>query len=544
MTQRPLAVSRALRESPIAPSQSPTRPVVALPQVLRDPWVAASLAGALVLLALIAVFGQDAGVIWDEGYQLEYGERVLRWFKSGFRDRSAMEYLDLYLYGGLWDVPAQLIVRISPFGPFETRHLLSGLTALVGIYGTWKLAAAVGGSRAGFFAAAMLALTPAWIGHGLFNPKDIPFGAASVFVTLSAVRTLLAPRKVTWRDAAWAGVALGVALGIRPGGFFLASYPVGAIVWRGVGARFVRGVAVQLAIVFVIAWPIMIATWPWAQLSPLVRPLEAMAAASHFNWNGEVLFDGQFVLATQLPPSYLPVWFGITLPEIYWVAALVGLVCLWKAIRARELRSWLGTGMIAVSAVLPLVAAIVTRPTLYDAHRHFLFLVPPLAALAGIALASFTRALEIPKAIRSTVLGVWLFAAVLVVVAIVQLHPYEYVFFNRSVGGLRGAVGRYETDYWGASYREGLAWTAAHVSADRRLRVAGCDSAATSRLYYYLQRWPEAQKRLVLVDSPRYADIYLAVTRVNCHRRVPAEVLHVIGRQNAPLLYVLHPKQQ
>jgi hypothetical protein len=60
-------------------------------------------------------------------------------------------------------------------------------------------------------------------------------------------------------------------------------------------------------------------------------------------------------------------------------------------------------------------------------------------------------------------------------------------------------------------------------------------------MYYYLQRWPEADGRFEIVESPQSADLFLAVTRYDCHRRVPAEVLHVIERQGAPLLYVLHP---
>lgn len=527
-----------------------SRPPLAVPRALRDRdlWLAASFAGLFGLLALIAIFGRDAGVTWDEGFQLQYGERVLAWFRSGFRDRSALEYLDLYLYGGLFDAPAQWIVGWSPIGPYETRHVLSALTALLGIYGTWSVAAAVGGSRAGFFAAAMLALTPAWIGHGLFNPKDIPFATASVFVTLAAQRIVLAEGPLRIREVVWAGVALGIALGVRPGGFFLVSYPLVAIVARaagaGRGASLVSSAALvlpRLVLMGVIAWGIMLSAWPWAQLDPISRPFEAIYAASHFNFAGETLFEGQRVASTELPARYLPVWFAITLPETYWVASIAGAVSAVLALRARSQRL-LPTGLVAFSLVFPLTAALVTRPTLYDAHRHCLFLFPALAALGGIGIAAFTSSSCIWKSVRLTALGVWLSAALLVAIEIVQLHPYEYVYFNRTVGGLRGAVGRYETDYWGASYREGLDWVVKHVHEDRPLRLAACDSSAAGRLFYYLQRWPEAKGRFSLIDDPSQADLFLAVTRLDCHRRVPAEVLHVIERQAAPLLYVLHPR--
>jgi hypothetical protein len=547
------------------------RPSLAVPRALRDPWLAASLGGLVGLLGLIAAFGQDAGVTWDEGVQLTYGQLVLAWFRSGFRDRGALEYLDLYLYGGLFDAPAQWIVERSPLGPFETRHVLTALVAVVGIYGTWLVAAAVGGRRAGFFAAATLALTPTWIGHGLFNPKDVPFASAAVFVVWRAQRIVLGGWPLRVRDAVWAGVAVGVALGVRPGGVFLVGYPVVAGVAVG-GIEWVRGwqsgantrtctrtttrgaslvsIAARLLPLLLgmiaVAWIVMLSAWPWAQLDPISRPLEAMLAASHFNWVGETLFDGHLVTSTALPTRYLLVWFGITLPELYLVAGVAGLALLVLAFRTRHTartegpRS-LGIGIIVLSVVLPLAAALLTRPTLYDAHRHFLFLFPPLAALAGISIAAFVSEARIWKSVRAGVLGAWILAASLVAIEIVQLHPYEYVYFNRSVGGLPGAVGRYETDYWGASYREGFAWVLQHVRQARPLRLAACESSSAARLHYYLQTWPGAAERFSLVAAPQSADLFLAVTRLDCHHRVPAEVLHVIERQGAPLLYVLHP---
>jgi hypothetical protein len=40
------------------------------------------------------------------------------------------------------------------------------------------------------------------------------------------------------------------------------------------------------------------------------------------------------------------------------------------------------------------------------------------------------------------------------ILAILRLHPYEYVYFNELTGGVRGAFRRYELDYWALSYRE------------------------------------------------------------------------------------------
>ena len=40
----------------------------------------------------------------------------------------------------------------------------------------------------------------------------------------------------------------------------------------------------------------------------------------------------------------------------------------------------------------------------------------------------------------------------------VQLHPYQYIYFNQVSGGVEQAFNRDETDYWGASHREAAVW--------------------------------------------------------------------------------------
>ena len=51
---------------------------------------------------------------------------------------------------------AAAINRLSPFGTYETRHLLNGLVGVLGLVGAWKLGRALGGPRAGFIAALFL----------------------------------------------------------------------------------------------------------------------------------------------------------------------------------------------------------------------------------------------------------------------------------------------------------------------------------------------------------------------------------------------------
>ena len=89
--------------------------------------------------------------------------------------------MDFYNYGAVFDSIAAALNTVSPFGTYETRHLLNALVGVVGLIGTWKLGRVLGGPRAGFLAALFLALTPNYYGQMFNNPKDIPFAAGMIW---------------------------------------------------------------------------------------------------------------------------------------------------------------------------------------------------------------------------------------------------------------------------------------------------------------------------------------------------------------------------
>jgi hypothetical protein len=535
-------------------------------------WRAIAWCGALSLIALAVTCSTQLGLTWDEPLQLRYGNRILAWYHSGFRDRSALTYATpMFRYGGLFEAPAQLVAWLLPFDRTATRHVLTSLTAALGVAATWKIAARIAGPRAGFFAASLLVLTPVWIGHGFFNSKDIPFGTAAAWALYATVELVLGPRPVPWRSVAFAGLMTGAALGVRSGGVFLLAYPaiaLGTRAWlesrsspaasSGVtesaadGGRRVRRVLRSVAcaaVLLALAWGLMLIAWPWAQLAPFRRPFEAVRDTAHFPWGGAMLFRGEMVNAQDAPADYLPTWFAITLPETYLVAAGCGLALVWQRVRSRvefadpaarllAQRKRLALAMIALAVVGPIAAAVVFRPVLYDAQRHFLFVLPPLAALSGCALAAWFSSVQTPVAARVVAAAALVVAGALTTREMIALHPYEYVYFNRFSGGLPSASKRFETDYWGASYHEGLAWVIEHLrpAAGTRLRVASCACFYETRRY--IDEVAHATSRFEAVRPNEPADIFLIGARRGCPK-VSGEVVHVVERDGVPLLEVV-----
>ncbi len=198
--------------------------------------------------------------------------------------------------------------------------------------------------------------------------------------------------------------------------------------------------------------------------------------------------------------------------------------------------------LLAAAIAVPFVYYAVMAPVTYDGVRHFLFTIPPMSVLAGVSLAAFlarTRSLWLRALTVAAVGGLMALTAW----DMYLLHPYQYVYFNRAViGGLPGAASRFETDYWGASYKEGVRWLVDHAPEPpgaRKLKVASCSHSASTSYFLptdrfdYVGSYHDGQ---LIFDEP---DVLLATTRWACNKMRKGRTLHVVERMGVPLLYVI-----
>ena len=111
-------------------------------------------------------------------------------------------------------------------------------------------------------------------------------------------------------------------------------------------------------------------------------------------------------------------------------------------------------GILLLASIFPIAYVIVRKSVLYNAERHLMFVIPPLACLA--VWGCYLAVSKLSKAWKSLITVSALVYLIFHVTTMTRLHPDEYVYFNQLVGGLKGAYGRYDTDYWGNSYREAV----------------------------------------------------------------------------------------
>jgi 4-amino-4-deoxy-L-arabinose transferase-like glycosyltransferase len=501
-------------------------------------------ASAAVILAAVAIVAaltfRDYGLGWDDYTHAEYGGLLLRLFASGFTDQRALSFVNLYAYGGGFDMLAALAAKILPFDLFETRRLVGAGVGLFGLFLTWRIARRVGGPLAAVIALALLAICPLYYGHMFINAKDAPFAVAMTLLTLALVRAFAEYPAPTVATRALVGVGIGLAIGTRVMGGLAAIYALAALVLvlavdlRRTGLRHAAGRAgafvLSLAPALLLAYAVMALVWPWSVVAPL-NPLRAVGYFSHFfekPW--KELFDGVILAVPDMPRIYVAQLFVLKAPDIFVVLGIVGAAGAFAAAARRavaiERRAVLL--FLALSATFPIALAVATRPAMYNGIRHFVFVLPAFAVLGGMAGARLIErfaAMWRPAAafgVASLIGGL-----LLPVADMAKLHPYEYTHFNRIAGGVPAAADRYMLDYWGLSLKQAAQALrqklAERGEARRPWRVAVCGPQRPVQV--------ELGPDYVTTWEPRDADFALTLGAFYC-AKVDAPLIAEVVRDS------------
>lgn len=522
---------------------------------------------SLVLLGLFIFVGlytiRDYGMAWDETFRFQGGDAKLSYYQALLEGEPVEAESDVY--PGLFDVP--LAWAHQAFPEWGTRsekgHVWGFCFGFLGLISIWRISVLIGGDRAGFWALLLLATLPRYYGHLFMNPKDIPLAgtyACALWMLLRVFQQWPAP---SWRSVSLLGLVAGLSMSTRIAGFLVLCY-FGLFVGVLLACRYImdwrEGRAVTVAVVASDAWywlrhgalsgliafGVLFVFWPRLHQNPLAQVDSAATTVQNYEWSQNILMEGVLYPASDLPVYYTLYWLGTTLPDgvlvLFGLGLMLAIVECLMLRRGRSIHFKLNRllySLVLFSVLFPLCYIMWTRPVLYDGMRHFLFVVPPIACVAALALEWLLRVMDFRgwQWVKRAVLGVVGVSIVVTLVDLVQLHPYQYVYFNHISGGLPAAYNHRDTDYWGLSYREAAEWLNANVPTESE---GGLPS------YKVLQRnapWMLEEfldDRFEVVFDPNQANLYVAITRFNLHLEYPhLKVVHVVHRKRVPLCFIL-----
>jgi hypothetical protein len=422
-------------------------------------------------------------------------------------------------------------------------HFLYFLSFQIGIISFYFLALRWVGKTAALGTSLLLCTQPILYGHAFMNPKDVVFMS---FLTASAalgfwmidrgegssrstgrpladgIRSFFA--QFLFVDVWLSGILLGFTSAIRVAaplvGVVLLTYILLSRKWRVLPRFLAYGV---------IAFCFMILFWPYLWPDPLGRLIGSILNSTQYPDIHYTLYRGALIASTHIPRLYLPILLAVQLTETTLLLLLVGIIPLFRRPR------WDLIALLTIWFVLPAVAVIFNKVSLYNNLRQVYFIFPPLFLLAALGLDwifSFIRRPLIQYAI--------LFLAVLPgLYANLTLYPYQYVYYNQFIGELRGAYRVFDLDYWNLASRDAQSFINRDAPANANiLAVDSKKSAQTFARSDLTFNALGAGKK----DWSNY-DYIIVGTAQNVDKMfVKLPTVFVVERDGVPLVYVKTPK--
>ncbi|MGA9534134.1 MAG: hypothetical protein WBR18_15560, partial [Anaerolineales bacterium] len=331
-------------------------------------------------------------------------------------------------------------------------------------------------------------------------------------------------RRSSWKLITISGILLGLVSSARIVGSYAGLLVTGyaLIVWKGAHLR-------KLTAYWLLAAAAGFSLRPYFWGDPVHRLWKSLIGASDFTWQGVVLFKGETFHIWELPTQYSPVLLlqQLTIPAI--VLGAAGVIALFASRSTRHHIKMIGV-LLLLWTVAPLLVVELDGISCYDRYRQLMFILPPIFIFAGSAIRLVRERFPSRLAL-ATIAAISLMPSV---VAIIGLHPYEYIYLNAFAGGIRSNFRDSEMDYWCLSIREGVEFINQIAPVQSSVVVYGQPSAAQ----------PIMRSDLDLVSPGEAiddgADYAIICTRSNQDLRIfpEAETLFQVARKGAVLTVV------
>lgn len=413
---------------------------------------------------------RDYGLSWDEPTSRDNGIVTYQYVTKQNRDLFTYQDRD---YGTAFELP--LVVAEKVLNPtssqqiYYLRHFLTFILFFTGAVFFYNIATKRFGRGLAILGVAFLILSPRIFADSFYNSKDI----ALLSVMIIAVFTLMTfLKKPSLRHAAIHAIASALVVDIRlPGlvifpitvGFFLADTFILST------RRLWKGRIRILVVYFLLFLGFVVLFWPYLWSNPIGNFTNAFLSFSHFLR----LSDTVFYLGSYIPDKYVPwhyplVWIGVSTPLLYLVLFVFGVGFTLGKIFSGIFHFYKDYGMDLLFFVWffgPLLMVIGLNSTLYDGWRQLYFIYPGflLLVLVGVEDLLFYTKNRYHLKMFLMLLGV---VNLLSVARFMTInHPYQNLYFNELVSSLENAKQKFDLDYWGVTFREGLEYIASHDSS-------------------------------------------------------------------------------
>jgi tetratricopeptide (TPR) repeat protein len=509
----------------------------------------------LGLSALLLIFmlksSADAGISGDEYLHYDQSKAVYNYFATLGKDSSAVNTPNTHLkyYGQSFDNATTILIKwFNIKEVFLFRHIACALAGWLTVFITALFALWLSGYGSAILVILLFAASPTFLGHAQNNLKDIPFALCYIAALYFMSRFLL--HRIRRKEVILLIASIAFSISIRSGGLILICYLFlflavsyfydlqqnKQIDYRAFKERFIYAIGISL-----LSLLFSIILWPYALHNPLHNIWESYKVMTQFPTTVMQIFEGKSIWSDLMPWYYLPKYMIITIPLIV-VTGIMGFIILVRKIVDKS--NLLTYGFILFSILFPIVFVIYEHSNLYGSWRHFTFVYPSLILLASIGLLNaYARIKHFFLKIVFTLVFIGL--SWHPIQYMVKNHPYLYLYYNPIVGGLHGAYGNYETDYYYHSMREGSTWLNEYLQKNKE--VGPLKIASNFSVSWYFRDQPLISTYYCQYDArSQYdwdymvvANSYVSANLLQTKVWPPKEAIHRIYADGIPICTVL-----
>lgn len=511
---------------------------------------------AASLLVIMIISSRSAGISCDEIIHYNHSVAVYNYFSSHGADTSALNTPVSFLkyYGQSYDNIVTILTRwLNIEDVYRFRNLMSAVMGWLTVLLTALFAVWLKDYLAGIIVIFLLAITPAFFGHSLNNLKDIPFAFAYITGIFCTLKFIFKSGKISIGNAILLTLSYAFCISIRAGGLILICYlflfpTVFYFMKYAVRGKInVREIIRKLAWIAGMALLALLLSsllWPYALQDPLRNILDSYKIMAHYPATFRQIFEGKVEWSDYMPWYYLLKSMAITIPVVV-LAGLLIFILVWKKVVASG--KALVYGFLIFTVMFPVVFVIIEKSNLYSSWRQFLFIYPGIIILAAAGFTFFIDSLN-RKWLKMIVVAALIIFSVNPVSFMIRNHPYEYIYYNEFTGGLKGAYGNYETDYYYVSHTEAAEWLLKYLEENKINEKIKIQS--TYSVDWLFRKHPEIETSFFRYEERsmhdwEYAIVgsrYISPYMLKNNFWPPKNAIHVIYADKVPLCAILKRK--
>lgn len=508
------------------------------------------------LLVIMLLASRNAGINADEVLHYNHSVSVYNYYATQGADKSALDtpVTHLKYYGQSFDNLVTILIKWFDLDDvYGFRHLMSSLMGWLVILMTALFAIWLRNYRTGIIVLFLFAFSPTFMGHAQNNLKDIPFAFAYIASVFYMLKSLFYGNKTPFSFYILTTLYIAFAISIRAGGillvcylffFFSVYYFLKYLEEKKANLPEIRAKLILITGITIIAMLLSVVLWPYGLQNPVTGILKSYHVMAHFPDTFRHIYEGKVEWSDHMPWYYLIKSMGITIPLIVLTGMVLFIIFHKTIFRSNKSLIYI---FLIFSILFPVLFVIIEKSNLYSSWRQFLFVYPGIVLLASIGISTFSDSIKN----RYLLLMAGIIAAVLSIHPLKFMiinHPYEYMYYNQMVGGLKGAYGNYETDYYYVSQTEASEWLIDYLKI--KGDTSGVKVKATYSVKWLFRNYPGIEtsyfryeeRSMTDWDYAIIANRYIPPYQLKNKIWPPENAIHIIYADKIPIGAVLQRK--